>query len=228
MCLVFGRALIDVCACFFVAVPSVTSLSPPNGPCAGGTLITVLGETFGTTSINFNGRIVPANTSVPANVLAFNLPAGTGAGWIVISNGPYASNNFTAGFTYDAPQVTGFAPPTLTTSGLVVGADGRLGSQLFLTVQGRNFGRTSDPAITVTVDGVSCPVVAANRTDQSVVCASPSGAGVARAVVVALGSAQTTASISYADPTVTSLSGCTVNGISVINCLPAGGQTLFM
>ena len=104
--------------------PTITSVSPASGPVAGGTLITVRGTSFTSTSMTLRIGGVAATNVVSTNntTLTAVTPAGSaGARDIAITNGWGLSVTLTGGFTYtaaaSAPTLTSVTP----TSGPLAG-----------------------------------------------------------------------------------------------------------
>ena len=97
---------------YFFATPSVSAVSPPNGPVGGGTAVTLTGNAFvGATAVRFGGSaasfVVNSNTSITATA-----PAGTGGTRVditVTGPGGTSSPSVADQFTY-GPVVTGVSP----------------------------------------------------------------------------------------------------------------------
>ena len=94
--------------------PTVTGLSPTNGPAGGGTSVTVSGTNLtGATAVHFGsiaGTSISADTAGSLTVIA---PAGTGVVDVTVTtpNGTSAVNAPSDQYTYNpAPTVTGVTP----------------------------------------------------------------------------------------------------------------------
>ena len=99
------------------ALPTVTGVSPTNGPAAGGTSVTVSGTNLtGATAVDFGtanpGTSITADTATSLTVTS---PAGTGTVNVTVTtpNGTSAVNAPSDQYTYNAPAlptVTGVSP----------------------------------------------------------------------------------------------------------------------
>lgn len=99
----------------FVAQPTITGLSPNNGPTGGGNLVTVTGTGFtGVSSVNFGGTSVSAS-NVSATSLQVTAPAGSGVVSLSITTaGGTTANTPADDYTYNAavPSITSISPTT--------------------------------------------------------------------------------------------------------------------
>ncbi len=190
------------------ALPTVTGLSPTNGPAAGGTQVTVSGTNLtGATAVHFGSTLGTGLSNVTAGSLTITSPAGTGTVDVTVTtpNGTSAVNSPADSFTFNpAPTVTGVSP----NNGPEAGGN-------TVTVNGSNF--TGTP----TVDFGSTPgTEVANVTSGSLTVVVPAGTGtVSVTVSTTAGGASTPLPSAYTynpPPTVTGLSP--TNG-------PAGGGT---
>ncbi len=184
----------------YIAAPFVTGLSPTSGPSAGGTVVTITGGGFSTTS---GATTVTFGTTVATNVLCSSTttctatsPTGTGTVNVRITTGGQTSAGTSLDlFTYvAAPTVTGLSP----TSGPSAG-----GTTVFIV--GTNF----TTATTISFGGTAVTQGAyVSSTQFSVV--SPAGTGVVDVLATTAGvtSVNTAADdFTYiAAPTVTSIS----------------------
>jgi len=126
--------------------PSITSISPTNGPEAGGTSCTIVGTDFDNPTVDIDG--MPATVdSWTATSIDITTPAGTaGAVDVVVTNADTQFDTLVGGFTYDsppAPSITSISP----TSGPEAG-----GTNVIIT--GTDF---NDPT-TVDFDGMPATI----------------------------------------------------------------------
>jgi hypothetical protein len=96
-------------------LPTVTGVSPNNGPQAGGTSVTVNGSNFyGATAVDFGSTAGSGITSITATSLSVTVPPGTaGAVDVTVTtpNGTSADNAPSDQYTYNAaPTVTSVNP----------------------------------------------------------------------------------------------------------------------
>ena len=100
------------------ALPTVTGVSPNNGPTGGGTSVTVSGTNLtGATAVHFGTNAGTSISGVTATSLTVTSPAGTGTVDVTVTtpNGTSAVNAPSDQFTYNAPAlptVTGVSPTT--------------------------------------------------------------------------------------------------------------------
>ncbi len=106
----------------YLAVPSVTSISPAAGPEAGGTTVTILGTGFSTaTEVDFNGSAlssftINSDTSISATSPDLGI-TGTVGVTVLTAGGTSPADTF----TYDAtPSVTGVSPAWGSANGATV------------------------------------------------------------------------------------------------------------
>jgi len=94
--------------------PTVTSVTPNNGPLPGGTPVTITGTNFtGATSVTFGGTTVTSFTVVNATTIATVTPdRQLAAPAAIIVTTPAGASNNTVSFTYDPPTIT-VSPETL-------------------------------------------------------------------------------------------------------------------
>lgn len=174
---------------FSYLAPSLDAVDPVNGPTAGGTLITLTGNNFGTQSSVRIGNRVCSVTSQSDSTLECILPAGQGAGvGVVVSAGNQASQPLA--FNYFAPTLDNITP----TSGGVAGGT-------FITLTGSNFGVDS----VVQVDGHECQIVL--QEASIAVCATPPGSGADRPVILTAGNQSSNPrTFTYLGPKIDSIS----------------------
>jgi hypothetical protein len=169
----------------FVAIPTVGTVSPANGPVAGGTLVTISGSGFtGLTApgaVQFGGVNATSYTVVNGTTITAFAPARIAgiADVTVTSGGGTSPTSSNTKFTYiDLPAVIGLSP----TTGQIFGGD-------VITITGTDFTGTSTvffgtvPVTPTTVSGTTITVTAppgtAGTVDITVVTpyGTSSGAG---------------------------------------------------
>ena len=192
------------------ALPTVTGVSPTNGPAAGGTSVTVTGSNLtGATAVDFGSTPGTGITGVSSGSLTVTAPAGTGTVNVTVTtpNGTSAINAPSDDYTYNAP-------PTVTS---VSPNNGPQAGGNTVTVNGSGFSGIP------TVDfGSIAGVGVTGVTSTSLTVTVPAGTGtVSVTVVTASGGASTPLANAYtytALPTVTGISpssGPTAGGTSV-------------
>jgi hypothetical protein len=83
--------------------PSVSSISPSNGPTTGGTAVTINGSNFQSgANVSFGGANSTAVTFISASQLNALSPAGSGTVSIAVTNTGGASGSLSGAFTYTA------------------------------------------------------------------------------------------------------------------------------
>ncbi|WP_336691434.1 IPTL-CTERM sorting domain-containing protein [Delftia acidovorans] len=181
----------------YVAMPTVTSVSPTAGPSAGGTSVVITGTNFsGTTAVTFGGTAAAGYTVNSATQITANAPAGTGTVDVRITTVGGTSATSTADqFTYvAAPTVTSISP----SSGPQTGGT-------TVTLTGTNLGG----ATAVTFGSTAATGFTVNSATQ-ITATSPAGTGTVDVRVTTVGgtSASSTADqFTYvAAPTVASIS----------------------
>jgi MYXO-CTERM domain-containing protein len=155
----------------YIPAPTVSSVSPNNGPAAGGTSIIISGTDFtNATAVTLGGNAVSALTVLDATSISATTPAGiSGPQDVVVTTA--GGTGIGAGlFNYvAAPSVSGISPSSGPTAGGTV-----------VTISGANLlGASSvtiggNPALNVTVTSAS-----------TVTATTPAGLAGARDVVVA-------------------------------------------
>ncbi|MEV8254482.1 IPT/TIG domain-containing protein [Rhodoglobus sp. NPDC076762] len=177
----------------YQAPPTVTSISPDEGPLAGGTTVTIIGTGFtGATGVTFDGDDGTSFTVVSDTEITVTTPAGSqGTAAVVVEhpNGDADGGDFTY---LAAPIITGIAPVAGPTSG---------GTSVTLT----GTGFTGATGVTFDGDaGTSFTVV----SDTEITVTTPAhAAGAVEVIVAHPGGASIPATFTYrADPTVTLVS----------------------
>jgi subtilisin family serine protease len=100
--------------------PSVTSISPNNGPAAGGTPMTITGNNFtGATAVRFGATAATSFTVNSATLITATSPAGSGTVDVTVTNSGGTSATSSADqFTFlAAPTVTSISPNSGPTAG---------------------------------------------------------------------------------------------------------------
>jgi Autotransporter beta-domain/Bacterial Ig-like domain (group 3)/IPT/TIG domain len=103
---------------YVASAPTVTGISPANGPIAGGTAVTIAGTNFtGATSITIGGIAPTAVTVVSATSITATTPAHAAGAVSVVVTTPAGTGTGTNLFTYTAPvsvlpTVTAVSPST--------------------------------------------------------------------------------------------------------------------
>lgn len=160
---------------FAYDAPTISSITPPNAPTQGNTLLTILGNNFGANSAG-TGQILFSGTSCTISswnntAIVFTVPPGQGVDYtIYVAQGPptdpYLSNPWP--FSYAAPSVTSVTPSNGPTRG---------GTEI--TIVGTSFGLEGD--VVVGSNPCSSP---RSRDHSSVICTSPPGQGANQTVNV--------------------------------------------
>ncbi|MEV7790751.1 IPT/TIG domain-containing protein [Streptomyces sp. NPDC087512] len=167
------------------SAPAVTSVSPNQGPAAGGTQVTITGTGFtGTTAVKFDGVPATSFTVNSATQITAVTPAhGAGAAAVTVTAPGGTSNpsDPSAYFYYVAlPSVTTIAPPSGPTAG---------GTSVTLT------GTDLLGATAVKFDGVSATSFTVNSATQITAVTPPHAAGSATVTVTTPGG--TSEAVSY-------------------------------
>ena len=191
----------------YLAPPTVSSVSPNNGPTSGGTAVTITGANFASgATVTFGGT--PATNVVVANstTITATTPAGSAGAVTVTVTVSGQSGSLTSGFTYVViPTVSSVAPNNGPTAG---------GTPV--TITGTNF----SAGATVTFGAAAAiNVVVVNSTTITATTPSGSAGTVAVTVTVNSQSGSLTNGFTYVvPPTVSSVSpnsGSTLGGTLV-------------
>ena len=190
------------------STPTVTSISPTQGPTGGGTVVTVTGTNFASgATVSFGGVAATGVTVASATSLTATAPAGTGTvnATVTTSGGTSA--------TTAADQFTYLAPPTVTS---ISPTQGPTGGGTVVTVTGRNFASGA----TVSFGGVAATgVTVASAT--SLTATSPAGTGTVNTTVTTSGGTSATSTADQFTYLVISAIGSLVG-----TDYPSGGTTL--
>lgn len=188
----------------YVDPPTVTSISPGEGPGGGGTPVTITGTSLANATVLF-GSMAGTVTSNNGSQIIVTSPAGTGTSTISVST---AGGTVTAGtFTYlPAPVISGLSP-----------AEGPLAGGNTVVISGTGFtGATSVNFGGTVITGVS-------GTDTELSVSAPAGA--AGAVTVAVTTPGGT-SVVTPDSAYTYLAVPTVSSLSLSSGPLGGGTTV--
>ena len=103
----------------YVVTPTVGSVSPNNGPVAGGTSVTITGTNFASgATVTFGSGSATNVVVVNATTITATTPAGTAGAVTVTVTVNGQSGNLTNGYTYiGVPTVTSVSPTTGSTAG---------------------------------------------------------------------------------------------------------------
>jgi formylglycine-generating enzyme required for sulfatase activity len=180
----------------YFAAPSISSVSPNQGPTAGGTAITITGTNLtGTTSVTVGGAAATSVSVVSATTVTAVTPAGTAGAKTVSLTTPGGTANLSNGFTYGlGPSISSVSPNVGPTAGGTA-----------ITITGTNLTGTSS----VTVGGnpaTSVSVVSAT----TVTAVTPAGTAGAANVSLTTPYGSTTANGAftyqlYGTPTISSV-----------------------
>ena len=178
------------------APPTVSSVSPNNGPIAGGTAVTITGTNFATgATVTFGGTAATNVVVVSATQITATTPAGSaGAVTVTVTNPGVPGGSLANGFTYVViPTVTSISPN-----------NGPIAGGTAVTITGTNFAAGA----TVTIGGTAATNVAVVSGTQ-ITATTPAHAAGAVTVTVTVNSqsGSLTNGFTYnAPPTVSSVS----------------------
>ena len=104
---------------FIYGPPTVSSVSPNNGPVAGGTAVTITGTNFATGATVTFGTAAATNVVVAsATKITATTPAGTaGSVTVTVTNTGGLSGSLNNGFIYGPPTVSSVSPNIGSTAG---------------------------------------------------------------------------------------------------------------
>jgi hypothetical protein len=166
---------------YHYAAPTVTNVVPNNGPLSGGTTLTITGTSFGTSgSVTINGISCPITdtSSYTHTTMKCMLPAGSGAYSLLI---------VTVSSQTSSPWIFSYDPPALDSTTPLVPTSGPTAGSFVVTINGQNFGASTG---TVTIGGISCPVVGGSWSNTQVQCTVAAGQGTGLSVIVTTPAAQ--------------------------------------
>ena len=146
--------------------PDLISISPQEGPVAGGIQVTITGNEFtgvGTTSVIFGGAAAANVNIVSATTITCTTPAHIAGSVDVVISNPFGTDTLYNGFTFLAlpqpPTVTGISPE-----------HGPIEGSTFCTITGTGF--TSAPDMTVQFGGTGATNVTV-MSSSSLTCVTP-------------------------------------------------------
>jgi hypothetical protein len=192
----------------YVVVPTVTSVSPNNGPPAGGTAVTITGTNFAAgATATFGGTAATNVVVVNSTTITATTPAGSAGAVTVTVTVNSQSGNLTNAFSYVVPPTVSSVSPN---SGSTLGGTA-------VTITGTNFAAGA----TVTFGGGAATNVAVVNS-TTITATSPAGsAGAVTVTVTNPGSQSGSLTNGYTYvvvPTVTNVSpnsGSTAGGTAV-------------
>ena len=130
----------------YIGQPAVTSLSPNNGPLAGGTAVTITGTNFAAgATVTFGSMAATNIVVVNSTTITATTPAGSvGAVTVTVTNIGSQSGSLANGFTYNAAVAIGFSqvasstPQSPTTTVMVAYPAAQTAGDLNVVVVGWN------------------------------------------------------------------------------------------
>jgi len=95
----------------YIGTPTVASVSPNNGPTAGGTAVTITGTSFAAgATVKFGSNSATNVAVVNSTTITATAPAGSaGAVTVTVTNSGGQSGSLTNGFTYNTSVAIGFS-----------------------------------------------------------------------------------------------------------------------
>ncbi len=183
--------------------PTVSNLSPGNGPTAGGTAVTINGSNFQSgVSVSFGGTNATSVTLVNSSQLTVVTPAhATGTVNVVVTNPGPLSATLTNGFTYtDAPLISSINPVSGPTAGAIP-----------VTIFGSNF----QSGATVSFGGTNSSTVTFINSTQLTAVSPAHAAGTVNVVVTNPGGQNATLTNAFTY----------VAGLAVTSISPSSGPT---
>ncbi|MDN2715587.1 IPT/TIG domain-containing protein [Janthinobacterium sp. SUN120] len=181
----------------FVALPTVTSISPTAGPAGGGATVVISGTNFSTTTaVTFGATAATGYTVNSATQITATAPAGTGTVDVRITTvGGTSATSAADQFTYVAAPVVSSISPT---SGPAVGGS-------TVTISGTNFS-----GATAVRFGATAAIGFTVNSATQITATAPAGTGTVDVRVTTSGGTSATSAADQftyvAVPTVTSLS----------------------
>ena len=192
----------------YLAPPTVSSVSPNNGPTAGGTAVTITGANFASgATVTFGGTPATNVVVVNSTTITATTPAGgAGAVTVTVTNPGGQSGSLGSAFTYLAPPTVSSVSPN----------NGPTSGGTAVTITGANFALGA----TVTFGGTPATnVVVANSTTITATTPAGSAGAVTVTVTVSGQSGSLTSGFTYVViPTVSSVApnnGPTAGGTPV-------------
>jgi hypothetical protein len=201
----------------FVAAPTITNVSPNNGPTAGGTSITITGTNFtGATAVRFGGNAAGSFSVNSATQITATSPAGAGTVDVTVTT---AGGTSAAG---SGDQFTFVAPPTVSS---VSPNTGSAAGGTSVTITGTNFSAITitnfSGASAVKFGGSAASSFTVNSATQ-ITATSPAGTGAVDVTVTTAGGTSATGSSDQ----FTYVSGPTVTNVNPNTGPPTGGTSV--
>ncbi|HUX33533.1 MAG TPA: IPT/TIG domain-containing protein [Gemmatimonadaceae bacterium] len=150
--------------------PSITAITPANGPTTGGNSVTITGANFGTSPAVTFGLATATVTSATATSIVVTAPPGEGPVTVVVTANAMVSNGVS--YAYDPPTLTSITP-----------ASGPAAGGTTVELNGTNFGLTP----TVLFGPFNATIVSHTHT-QITITTPPGSAGSSVFVFVAVAS----------------------------------------
>ena len=166
----------------YFAAPTVTSISPNNGPAAGGTPVTITGNNFtGATAVKFGSTNATSFTVNSPTSIAATAPVGTGTVDVTVTNpGGTSATSALDQFTYfTPPKVTSVSPNSGPPSG---GTPVTITGDNFIGATAVRFGGTNASSFTV-------------NSATSIAATSPAGSGTVDVTVTNSGGTSATSTL---------------------------------
>jgi hypothetical protein len=200
----------------YIATPTITSISPTEGPLNDGDPITITGTNLdGITSLKVDGLDCESISGNSSTEVTCAVPDGSaGAKTIALTN-PGGTATKSSAYTYvEAPQISSVSPDSGPTQGLNV-----------ITINGTHLA----DATSVFVDGVPCTVDPATNTSTKIQCEAGIGSanGPADVIVTTIGG-EDTESLAYAYVNVPNVTGLANADGPVTGGPQVGGTTLII
>ncbi len=166
---------------YVTPAPVVTSVAPPSGSTAGGTVVTITGTDFtGATAVKFDGTSVAATDVSPTSVKATTPSHAAGMVDVqVVTPAGTSATNANAKFNYIAPgpTVTAVAPP-----------GGPIAGGTLVTITGTGFGTSAAPLVTAVTFGGTPATSFSVLLDTTISAIAPAhAAGIVDVIVTAGG-----------------------------------------
>jgi hypothetical protein len=205
---------------YSASTPKVSSISPNNGPTAGGTKVTITGTNFLAGALLLFGST--SATSVTVNsatqIQAVTPPNASGLATVTVENRGNLSANLASGFTYNGSQS---GPPTISSVSPTSGAAGTqvtIAGTNFASADAVSFGSTNaTPTTFVSATQLLATVPSISTGTYNLTVTNPDPAS------VTLNHGFT---VTVAAPSESLLSGCTVNARNVPSCSAPSGWSL--
>jgi len=201
--------------------PSISSISPRNGPTAGNVPITLTGSNFGLTyTVKVGTQDVSQFTTREQTSCVFTLPAGCGPQTVVLQSSNQTSS---ISFAYQPPSITSTVPD-MAQMATQMSTDGSTA----LTIHGSNFGAEAAHFGVASISlgaFLSCAIQI--RDHDKIVCLPSPGSGSQFGSLITT-SGSTSFSFTYAAPVVTAVSadGALASGLVISNVNYRGNQSL--